>query len=283
LRSGEQIAIAIAMTSKEHTLSVLTYNIHSCVGADGKYSVERVAHVLKQANADIVCLQEVEVNSALQTTRIWSTGHADDQPALLAQMAGYLYYKFAKAITCVADKRTCCESFGEGDGEFGVAILSKWPIQEHTVFEFSPFYKKTPRNLLACNILTPAAGKIWVLCTHLGCHYRGGEQLQQAKELRAFIESLLQEMVVLGGDLNSLHWFAAVKELKKVLIDSGGSNMGTFPSLGLLQGSMKLDYIFHDSNMICCSTNVYVDGAVASDHRAFSASLQIVQKLDDVG
>jgi endonuclease/exonuclease/phosphatase family metal-dependent hydrolase len=271
------------MTSKEHTISVLTYNIHSCVGADGKYSVERVAHVLKQANADIVCLQEVEVNSALQTTRIWSTGHRDDQPAILAQMVGYPYYKFVKAVTCVADKRTGCESFGEGEGEFGVAILSKWLIQEHAVLQFSPFYKKTPRNVLACDILTPA-GKIWVLCTHLGCHYRGGEQLQQAKELRPFIESLLQDMVILGGDLNCLHWFAAVKELKKVLIDSCG-NMGTFPSIGLLQGSMKLDYVLYSSNMTCGAAKVYVDGAVASDHLAFSASLQIrlVQKLNDGG
>lgn len=106
--------------------------------------------------------------------------------------------------------------------------------------------------------------------------------MQQAKDLRPFIESLLQDMVVLGGDLNCLHWFAAVKELKKVLIDSCG-NMGTFPSLGLLQGSMKLDYVLYSSNMTCGSANVYVDGAVASDHRAFSASLQVVQKLDDGG
>lgn len=269
-------------TRKDHPLSTITYNIHSCVGSDGKYSVARIAHVLKQANADIVFLQEVEVNSALQTTRIWSTEHRDDQPALLAKEAGYSYSRFAKAITCLTDKNTGIESFGEGQGEFGIAVLSKWPIQEHKILQFLPFSEKTPRNVLACGVLTPA-GKVWAVNTHLGCHYRGGEQLQQARELRIFIESLLPEVIILGGDMNSPYWYAAIRELKKILVDSQGkNNMGTFPSTGLLQGLLKLDYIFHSPNVKCNDTVIYLDGAVASDHRALCSSLalQITQEVD---
>ena len=38
---------------------ILTYNIHSGVGTDGVYDLERVAGVIRRASADIACLQEV--------------------------------------------------------------------------------------------------------------------------------------------------------------------------------------------------------------------------------
>src|ERR1700733_8684058 len=38
---------------------IATYNIHKCVGMDGRVHPERVARVLEEVNADIVSLQEV--------------------------------------------------------------------------------------------------------------------------------------------------------------------------------------------------------------------------------
>lgn len=51
-----------------HEFQVVSYNVHSCVGSDGQYSVERVAEALM--GADIVCLQEVEANHVVQQTRL---------------------------------------------------------------------------------------------------------------------------------------------------------------------------------------------------------------------
>lgn len=39
-------------------VGVLTYNIHSGIGTDGVYDVERIAGVIRRSKADIVCLQE---------------------------------------------------------------------------------------------------------------------------------------------------------------------------------------------------------------------------------
>src|SRR5690348_721638 len=40
-------------------LKVATYNVHKCRGLDQKISPERVAEVIHQLDADVVCLQEV--------------------------------------------------------------------------------------------------------------------------------------------------------------------------------------------------------------------------------
>jgi endonuclease/exonuclease/phosphatase family metal-dependent hydrolase len=41
------------------TLRVVTYNIHKCVGMDRRRRPERIAAVIQELEADIVCLQEV--------------------------------------------------------------------------------------------------------------------------------------------------------------------------------------------------------------------------------
>ena len=45
-------------------MRLVTYNVHSCVGTDGKLDVARVADVISALRADIVCLQEVDVGRA---------------------------------------------------------------------------------------------------------------------------------------------------------------------------------------------------------------------------
>ena len=39
---------------------VVTYNIHSCVGVDRRYDPSRISTVLREIDADIACLQEVD-------------------------------------------------------------------------------------------------------------------------------------------------------------------------------------------------------------------------------
>ena len=41
-------------------IKIMTYNIHSCFGADGTVTAERIAEVIAAAGADIIALQEVD-------------------------------------------------------------------------------------------------------------------------------------------------------------------------------------------------------------------------------
>lgn len=252
---------------------VVSYNIHSCVGADSVYNLERISELLLASNKSpptIVCLQEVENNSALQKTRVWSKQHNDNQPKRIAEYLKFEHYKFAPAINSV-----CTSAYHEihdrpecGNGEFGIAVLSKYPIIRSISFTYSRFGKKTLRNALACLIQLPmnnvnssrgASSQIWVVNTHLGVQYAGREQYEQAIELKRFIEdkiidsekknndnSDLIKGIILCGDFNSLPFFSSVKVIKSInnrrIVDTweetvqreGKSGYGnTFPSVGI--------------------------------------------------
>lgn len=43
-------------------ITVMTYNVHGCVGMDGRLSVDRIARVIAHHDPDIVALQELDVN-----------------------------------------------------------------------------------------------------------------------------------------------------------------------------------------------------------------------------
>lgn len=39
---------------------VSTYNVHRCIGTDGRHDPDRVAAVIRELDADVVGLQEVD-------------------------------------------------------------------------------------------------------------------------------------------------------------------------------------------------------------------------------
>ena len=47
-------------------LIVATYNVHGCVGSDGRYSRERILKVLKELRSDLIALQEIDSEDTLR-------------------------------------------------------------------------------------------------------------------------------------------------------------------------------------------------------------------------
>ena len=85
----------------------MTYNIHSCIGMDGKISPERIARVIARYSPDIVALQELDVGRA-RTGRV-------DQADLIAQ---YLQMDYQFFPTVRIRK-----------GLYGNAILTHFPMR----------------------------------------------------------------------------------------------------------------------------------------------------------
>ncbi len=86
-------------------LRVATYNIHTCVGIDRRHDPARIAAVLREIDADIVSLQEVDAKSRF--------GRHVDQWAFLAAATG-------RHIVPSAASR-------QHRGRFGNAILTRFP------------------------------------------------------------------------------------------------------------------------------------------------------------
>jgi len=257
----------------------------------------------------------VEVNHALQQTRIWSTAHFDDQPALLSEQTGLKYHAFAEALRCKGKGTfpSGSETHNEPEalGSFGIAIISRFPILDQKILTYTKYQKKTLRNALAV-LIEVDGSKVWFVCTHLGCH-SGPEQHAQAVELAPFLRDLAADQgakgVILAGDTNSPPFFGAIKHLKKNgMTDTweGGGNRSscfggtTFPALGwpgcyswvCCPPLLKLDYIMYRSSglgntaMECDATWVVQDGdsengedkvdLMASDHRPLCAVFRVV-------
>ena len=309
-------------------LKITTYNIHSCVGTDNLYSAERVAGVIERGQPDIVCLQEVEVNHVRTKTRVWSQYHEDDQPALLASKVGLKYHVFAPAIRSCAQSKwkerhqiaaasdisgniTSSAShnnlterqnqdIGSMMGKFGIAILSKYPVLQIKTHYYKRYKMKTQRNVLACLIELPNQKQVWVVNTHLGCHFLGQEQAQQAKEMLMFIRTLDSGPAISGivvcGDFNSPPWYSCIQEMKRQglrdLWQYSGRNEGTFPSYNALpcigkcfRKSLRLDYMFltEDIGIVCRAAFVCdddSDASLASDHLPICAILSIDDKVN---
>ncbi len=99
----------------DRMVRVMSYNVHFGQSLENVYDLQSIADVITDSGADVVCLQEVDVN--------WGErSNYDDTLAILAKMTGMeSFYAY------IYDKPS---SRGEEypNERFGVAFLSKYPI-----------------------------------------------------------------------------------------------------------------------------------------------------------
>jgi endonuclease/exonuclease/phosphatase family metal-dependent hydrolase len=242
-------------------LRVATYNVHGCVGTDGRRSEERIGHVIAELEVDVIGLQELDLN------RRRSAGA--DQAALIADQLGW-HRHFHPALRV-------------GDEQYGDAILSRYPMRLRQAQELpSVTTRLCPESRAAIwmEIATPR-GTVQVINTHLGLGRR--ERLMQA-ELLAGAQWLgavpTQEPVVLLGDFNSLPGSTPFKVLTRALRDirtdlAPPPRLNTFPTrLPLL----AVDHIFVNARLRAASVKVVRNNETrcASDHFPLVADLTLV-------
>lgn len=90
-------------TEAQDTLRIMSYNIRNCRGLDNIYDIQRTADVIRNSDADIIAIQEVD-----SVTRRSKGVDIADTLAILCKM--HAYYN------------TAIEYDG---GKYGVAILSR--------------------------------------------------------------------------------------------------------------------------------------------------------------
>lgn len=157
---------------------IATYNIRRSKGNDGERDISRSAAVLKQAQADIVGLNE------LSGTLFYGSKDQAEQMAQLLD-TGWLF--------APTDDRWYQHYFGNG-------LLSRFPVSEWQVHPLYAGVKETRslRNMIIANI--PINGReLHVLVTHLD---RGNIREQQLTQVLNRFRQLPEPAVILG-DFNS--------------------------------------------------------------------------------
>ena len=162
-------------------LRVVTYNIYGGRGRMTDDDLAALTKVLSTLKPDLVALQEVDRNTARSRKK--------DVSLILGKSLG-MHSMFGAAMPL-------------SGGEYGDAILSRWPMTpaEHIALPSSPDREK--RNLIAARIEIPEirGGPIWFGSTHFD-HIEGDtDRLPQAK---AVVEVIHQAGMpgVVAGDFN---------------------------------------------------------------------------------
>jgi endonuclease/exonuclease/phosphatase family metal-dependent hydrolase len=187
----------------ERRLTIATYNVHSCLGTDGRYDVERVGRVIHELDADVVALQEVESPNG-------ESGEID-QLSALASAAGY-------PVGVEGPTRQCRR------GPFGNAVLTRLPVEAVRRIDLS-MPDREARGAVDVDVRTGTL-LVRIVATHLGLQH----QERAAQWVRLLDHwGTIPTPAVLLGDFN--HWWWRDRLLETVERRLGASPaLRTFPS-----------------------------------------------------
>ena len=242
------------------TVRVMTYNVHSCRGLDGKVSPERIARVIARHDADIVALQELDMKRG-------RTGGVD-QPHVIAQHLEMMYH-FHPVIR-VEEER------------YGNAILTKYPMDLIQVKRLPPFkksWKREPRGALWVSVEINGR-RVQFINTHLGLSYK--ERKAQADELineHWLRHPDFQKDWILVGDFNTRPGSYAYRTIGKYLRDAQEIMEEHRPKATWMSHYplRRIDHVFVSPQIKV--TNVTVSNTwlekVASDHLPLIVDVQL--------
>lgn len=158
-------------------LRIASYNIHRCLGNDGRMDASRVAHVIGEIGCDTVGLQEV-----------------DNQPGKRHDSMQLDFLAAATGMQALAG-----HTIVRHEGHFGNALLTRRPVlavRRHVL----SYGSREPRGALDAEL--DVAGKVVrVIVTHLGL--RPAERRYQVQKMLRLLHDVPREQtVVVLGDIN---------------------------------------------------------------------------------
>lgn len=162
-------------------IKILTYNVHHCnpPSNPGLIDVAGIAKVINDSKADLVGLQEIDVNNERSGVNL-------DQAAKLAELTGMKFY-FSKGIDYKG-------------GAYGTAILSKYPISEMETLPLPQESGTEQRTLSVLTVDLPENKKVRFGNIHLD-FTSDANALAQAQAITAYFEQ--EELpIILVGDFN---------------------------------------------------------------------------------
>lgn len=248
---------------KSRTLRIMTYNVHSCIGMDGKIFPERTARVIAQYAPDIVALQELDVGT--------SRTNGVDQPHVIAR---YLDMKAHFLPTIHMEK-----------GRYGNAILTRYPMRLIRADKLPGLSGKAhlePRGAIWVSIEVDGI-EVQFITTHLGL---------RAKERRRQAEALLggnwlshpdcSGPVILCGDFNALPFSSVCRRFRERLHDAQLQLRNYRPKNTLFTRYplARIDHVFVDSGIKVAGIKVPNTDItrVASDHLPLIVDLLIPER-----
>lgn len=219
-----------------------TYNIHDCVGRDGRFDPQRIVEVLIELDADLIALQEVTVDSA-----------------------GELIERFESATTTRAIDGSL---FERGVGRFGNLLLTRAAVIDTRLHDLSVVGRE-PRGCIE-TVLEVADGSFTVLATHLGL--KSSERRAQITHLSSLVR-LRHSAQLLLGDFNVWSCALVFRPLQALGFDHEA--VRSFPTWPVPLVALDRILVRPPANLIRCWRHDSALARVASDHFPLIAELEL--------
>lgn len=194
-------------------LKACTYNIHSCVGTDGRRDAGRIAAVLDEIGADIIGLQEVDDR------------HADVEGGQFAYLLGATGFHVAAGPTLRSER-----------GAYGNLLLSRWPLYAVQRVDLT-----VPGRYPRCAIdarLQVDGRTVRVIAAHLGL--LPDEQFRQVRMLSALVRADPDVPTLVMGDFNI--WGPARPLFRR--LGAKGARKTALPSFPAWAPTVALDRVW---------------------------------------
>jgi endonuclease/exonuclease/phosphatase family metal-dependent hydrolase len=182
------------------SIRIASYNVHRAIGADRRTDPARILAVMREIDADVLALQEVEAHD-----------QGADMLSWLAKETGY----HAIAGTTLL----------RHDGHYGNGLLTRCPVRDKRLCDLS-WRGREPRGAIAAD-LDCGGERLRVVATHLGL--RPAERREQVTQLLHLFKERPHDRSVLVGDLNEwLLWGRPLRRLHRHFKET--PSVATFPA-----------------------------------------------------
>ncbi|WP_437920605.1 endonuclease/exonuclease/phosphatase family protein [Sphingobacterium sp. LRF_L2] len=231
-------------------LRILSFNIHhgNPPAESAKIDLDRIAAVIKDAKADIVGIQEVDIRV--------SRSQFVDQARALAMLTD-MYYYFAKGIDLE-------------DGEYGTLILSKHKIVGNRRYDLPMLEASENRCLAIVDIELSNKKVISFANTHLDL--KESNRLAQARYITE-LGDWYDRPLILVGDFNASPDSEVIKILDEYFVRNTSTNGPTHPNI---DPTVEIDYITVGKHTkFSWKTYKRLAENTASDHLALFAEIEI--------
>ena len=226
--------------------SVLSYNIHECVGTDRRRDPPRIAEIIKKSGAQIIGLQEV---------------HSDSSGAQELHQMNYL-----AAIT--GFQAVPGPSLERRNGHYGNGLLTSYKVLTVEKLDLS-YPGREPRGAIDVD-LEIGGEAVRVIVTHLGL--LPAERRFQVEKLLVALSQQRTRVVILLSDFNE--WLPTGRSLRWIHTRLGKTALvRTFPSAFPVFALDRI-WVSPSSSLVTISRLRSPLTRIASDHLPLQATIQ---------
>ena len=231
-------AMATAASAEVHPrdreLTVMTFNIHHGVGADGQLDLGRIADVIRSSGADVVALQEVDRHFGERSA------FADQAAELGRALHMHVAYGANLDLEPLVP--------GQPRRQYGNAVLSRHRIRSSRNILLPRPDGEEQRGLLEVDLRVRGV-PVRVYATHLQHNSAESRRLQAEAILQALTSS--DSSTVLLGDLNAQPEDPEIVLLLQELVDAWmQAGLGPGYTYSATDPHARIDYVLHSDDVV---------------------------------